>query len=391
MGAVVHGEDLQVGDVLREERAHRALDGGGLVPARHDRGDGGERAGAGRRQGEQRAAVRAADPPEQAPPDEGQRGGGEGERAHPPVVPRPACRLTAAPRGARGIRPRAVRERVERERPAVAGGDRGYPRPLADCERHLLGAGPQHLHPEVREHRESRADRADEELGVVRAEVEDAAIAPDRPRRVHDEEVHAAVRLGEPIEPVGVHDVRGGEPRRGEPVAVRLHAVVVGEGRLEHDPGPELVAAPLGEDPAARDEPLRVALDHRLDLERVAGREQDPARREPAAAHRLDDRGRVSGVVEVPMGEDEHVGRGGIEPRPRGEGAHQRARPGVHPDAEPAERPHEPARVAELRRDGEARARRAEELQAVGALAADHGEDVTRAPSAGSGTPRLNT
>jgi hypothetical protein len=147
-------------------------------------------------------------------------------------------------------------EAVEVEEPAVPRRDRRDPRPLGDAERDPLRPGADDLHAEVGEHREPRTDRADEPLRVVCAEVEVAAVATPGPRRVHHEEIHAGVRVGERVEPEGVHHVGGDEPRRGEPVAVRLDAVVVGERGLEHDLGGEVVARTGREQGTARDEGL---------------------------------------------------------------------------------------------------------------------------------------
>src|SRR5512138_2149437 len=136
------------------------------------------------------------------------------------VAARAVTRATLSRRW-RGVAGRAGggAEIVERHEPPVARGDRGDAGPLGDAEGDPVGARadpPSHplrrageLHPEVRQHREPRPDRADEPLGVVRAEVEVAPVAPLLARRVHDEEVDARVGVDERVHPEGVHDVAG--------------------------------------------------------------------------------------------------------------------------------------------------------------------------------------
>jgi hypothetical protein len=241
----------------------------------------------------------------------------------------------------------------------------------------------------VREDREARPDRRHEPLGVVRAEVQDAPVAPGEPGGVDEQEVDARVRLRERVEPVGVDDVGCGEPRRREAVTVRLDTVVVGERRLEDHARRERVPALLLEEGAALDERLGVPEHHRLGLQRVAGPEERAAGLEPAAGHRLDDGGRVACVIEVPVRDHERVDLGGIDLRPRRERPHERARAGVHPDPGATQRPHEPAGVAELGRHREPGAGGAEELERAGAV---HARRITaRGGEATDGRSRLST
>jgi hypothetical protein len=139
--------------------------------------------------------------------------------------------------------------------------------------------------------------------------------------------------------------------------------VVVRDGRLERHPGRERVPDGGREDADARGERLRVPEHDRLGLERVARREQRAAPGGPAARHGLHHRGGVAGVVEVPVRDHQRVHLGRVDLRPGGERPHQRAGAGVHPHGDPAQRPDQPAGVAELGGHREARAGGAEELE----------------------------